>query len=234
MNRNISTLLLFLVSFTFVFSQSKEIKRPDYNSIEKNIKNVKSQYYYPKLLQKLETNDTLFTPDQYHHLYYGYVFNEKYKSYDDYVGKETILKYLAKLDDSGEGLSKIEIADGLSILKRRLKDSPVDLYSIMHYIHFLIMNEEIEKGELAFINLIGILDAIMKSGNGLDCENSFHIIQPDDKYAVLHLMFEVKSVGKKLVGECEILELDQEIFLIPGLYFNMSKPFDKLIEFYGL
>lgn len=57
--------LIFVSSF--VSSQQKEYEAPNYKVIQKNIENKDSEFYYPKLMDKLKTSDTLITEEQYNH-----------------------------------------------------------------------------------------------------------------------------------------------------------------------
>ena len=57
--------LVFISSF--VYSQQKEYEAPNYKVIQKNIENKDSEFYYPKLMDKLKANDTLITEEQYNH-----------------------------------------------------------------------------------------------------------------------------------------------------------------------
>ncbi|WP_228459979.1 DUF4919 domain-containing protein [Chryseobacterium muglaense] len=67
---------LFFVS-SFIHSQTKEYEALNYKVIQKNIENKDSEFYYPKLMDKLKANDTLITKDQYRHLYFGFHYLTK-------------------------------------------------------------------------------------------------------------------------------------------------------------
>jgi hypothetical protein len=53
--------VVLLLLFNFFRTQKPEFRAPDYASIQKNIEDKKSEFYYPDLLKKLKQNDTLIT-----------------------------------------------------------------------------------------------------------------------------------------------------------------------------
>ena len=80
MIRKIVLFVSLLINF-IAFSQELEFKAPDYKQIEKEIQDKKSAFYYPNLMDRFAKNDTLMTPDEFHHLYFGYVFQPKYNAF---------------------------------------------------------------------------------------------------------------------------------------------------------
>lgn len=62
-------ILLFsiLIISSIAYSQTKQYEAPDYKMISKNIENRDSEFYYPKLMDKLKASDTLITEEQYNH-----------------------------------------------------------------------------------------------------------------------------------------------------------------------
>lgn len=64
-------------------AQSKKIKveKPDFKKIERETQNPHSEWYYPKLIEHYQRNDTSMTHEQYRNLYLGYFFQEDYDPY---------------------------------------------------------------------------------------------------------------------------------------------------------
>ena len=50
------------------------VERPDLEEIRRVTLDPQSKYYFPKLMAKYEVNDTTMTPDEFRHLYLGYMF----------------------------------------------------------------------------------------------------------------------------------------------------------------
>ncbi|HQK40849.1 MAG TPA: DUF4919 domain-containing protein, partial [Flavobacterium alvei] len=78
MKKIILLFTILILSVNASFSQENSFKKPDYDLIKKNIEDKSSNYYYPKLLERMISNDTLLDNEDYRHLYLGYVFNPKY------------------------------------------------------------------------------------------------------------------------------------------------------------
>ncbi|HEU4791608.1 MAG TPA: DUF4919 domain-containing protein, partial [Flavobacterium sp.] len=84
---------ILIATFSKTYAQEISFKAPDYELIKKNIQDKKSNYYYPKLLERMISNDTLLTNEDYRHLYFGYVFNSKYDAYYRSPDEEKLGKY---------------------------------------------------------------------------------------------------------------------------------------------
>ncbi len=58
-----------------------KVEKPDLEKIKEETLNPRSNYYYPKLLEKYWRNDTVMTNEEYRNLYPGYMFQEDYDPY---------------------------------------------------------------------------------------------------------------------------------------------------------
>ncbi|MGG5507846.1 MULTISPECIES: DUF4919 domain-containing protein [unclassified Myroides] len=96
------TLICALLLSVVCFSQQTEFKAPSYATIEKNIQDTSSEYYYPQLLQQLKTGTTPLSPSQYEHLYYGYVFQSAYTPYWIFSKHEELNAYYQKDPDPAD------------------------------------------------------------------------------------------------------------------------------------
>ncbi|GIZ07893.1 DUF4919 domain-containing protein [Flavobacterium sp. UMI-01] len=79
-------MLLICIS---IFSQNPV----NYNLIGENIKNNKSELYYPELMARFQKGDTTLTLNQKRHLYYGFTFQEKFKNFKFNGLLDSISKY---------------------------------------------------------------------------------------------------------------------------------------------
>ena len=55
-----------------------EVKPVDFDSIKSGISDPRSKYYYPVMMEKYLSNDTLLGYDAYRYLYYGYSFQDDF------------------------------------------------------------------------------------------------------------------------------------------------------------
>lgn len=215
--KKIILIAVILLGLNSSFSQEMSFKIPDYELIKKDIQDKNSNYYYPKLLDRLTANDTLLTNDEYRHLYFGYIFNPKYDSYFRSPNEEELNKYYNS--------EKIEAKDYDIILKlaqNAITAFPFDLKQLnfIGYIYHLKGDEATSK-KMAY-RFEKILTAIVSSGNGQKCETGFHVISVSHEYALLNV-FELDSTSQSLVGNCDYLSFEKGKYKIDGLYFNIQK-----------
>lgn len=215
MTKYILFLSLLFVS-GFIYSQTKEYEAPDYKVIQKNIENKDSEFYYPKLMDKLKANDTLITNDQYKHLYFGYTFQKDYHPYKTSENEKKLNSYFQKKD-----LKKSDYAEIIKISNAALNDFPLNLrvMNFLAYIYHLDGNEAMAKK--VSHNLYGLFGAIFSSGDGRDCTTGFHVITVSHEYVVMNIL-QLEIASQSLSGDCDYLSLEKDKYKLSGVYFNIE------------
>lgn len=215
---------LILIS-NFSFSQQKEYEAPNYKVIQKNIENKDSEFYYPKLMDKLKANDTLITKDQYRHLYFGYTFQKEYHPYQISENDKKLITYFQSKD-----LKKSDYAEIIKISNASLKEFPLNLrvMNFLGYIYHLDGNEAM--ANKVSHNFYGLFGAIYSSGDGRDCKTGFHVIAVSHEYVVMN-MLELEIASQGLSGDCDYLNLPKDKYKLPGVYFNITKLKEKGFDF---
>ena len=210
---------------TFSFSQQKEYEAPNYNVIQKNIENKDSEFYYPKLMDKLKANDTLITNDQYRHLYFGYTFQKEYHPYKISENEKKLIPYFQSKD-----LKKSDYAEIIKISNASLKEFPLNLrvMNFLGYIYHLDGNEAMAKK--VSHNFYGLFGAIFSSGDGRDCKTGFHVIAVSHEYVVMNIL-QLETASQGLSGDCDYLSLEKDKYKLPGVYFNITKLKEKGFDF---
>ncbi len=224
MLKQFSFIFLFLIS-GFFFCQSKEYEAPNYKVIQKNIENKDSEYYYPKLMDKLKANDTLITNDQYKHLYFGYTFQKDYHPYKTSENEKKLNSYFQK-----EDLKKSDYTEIIKISNAALNDFPLNLrvMNFLAYIYHLDGNEAMAKK--VSHNFYGLFGAIFSSGDGRDCTTGFHVITVSHEYVVMNIL-QLEIASQSLSGDCDYLSLEKDKYKLPGVYFNITKLKEKGFDF---
>lgn len=209
----------------FVSSQTKEYEAPDYKVIEKNIENKDSEFYYPKLMDKLKANDTLITRDQYRHLYFGHTFQKEYHPYQISENDKKLIPYFQSKD-----LKKSDYAEIIKISNASLKEFPLNLrvMNFLAYIYHLDGNEAMAKK--VSHNFYGLFGAIFSSGDGRDCKTGFHVISVSHEYVVMNIL-QLETTSQSLSGDCDYLSLPKDKYKLPGVYFNITKLKEKGFDF---
>ena len=114
--------------------QSKKIDpvAPDFERIKTDISNPSSPYYYPKLMERYERNETIMNLEEYRHLYYGYLFQEDFNPYrkNDILERNEALYYKNQH-------TRAELDSIITYANTALDDNPFDLNQMNFLIYAL-------------------------------------------------------------------------------------------------
>lgn len=220
MLKQIFFLSLFFFSI-FAYSQTKQYEAPNYKAIQKNIENKDSEFYYPKLMDKLKTNDTLITNDQYRHLYFGYTFQKEYHPYKTSEEEKKLAPYFQSSD-----LKKSDYAEIIKISNAALKEFPLNLrvMNFLAYIYHLDGNEAMAKK--VSHHFYGLFGVIFSSGDGKECTSGFHVITVNHEYVLMNTL-QLEIASQSLSGDCDYLSLPKDKYQLSGVYFNITKLKEK-------
>ncbi|PZX95228.1 DUF4919 domain-containing protein [Flavobacterium aquariorum] len=217
MKRIIILTAILIITFTKTYAQEISFKVPDYELIKKNIQDKKSNYYYPKLLERMIANDTLLTNEDYRHLYFGYVFNPKYDAYFRSPDEEKLSKYF-----TSDSIYEKDYDEIIKLSEHSISLFPFDLRQ-MNYLGYIyhLKGDDVAAKKMSN-RFQSILEAILSSGNGEQCETGMHVISVSHEYVFLN-MFRLESTSQSLVGNCDYLAFEKGKYKIDGVYFNIEK-----------
>ena len=216
MKRNIlilSALILWMLPAVGQFT------RPDYKAIRKAVTNPKSEYYYPKLLERYKNGDSTFTKMEQHYLYYGYTCQNEYNPYD--VSDVDMKKYLHSVPSLGDDDCRKLIGMAQEVLEKN--PFKVSAFRVIFY-----CCEQLDSTELA--NKYAHMQrnfalAIIESGNGKTPATAFYVNEVEHEYFLLSL-FDLSPGSQSLEsfkGEpFDVLEVDENDYGLKKLYFNIS------------
>lgn len=204
-----------------------KVEKPDLDKIREQTLNPKSQYYFPKLLEKYQRNDTIMTADEYRNFYLGYMFQEDYDPYrtSPYSGVTDPLR--EKATHTKEEIDTIRKYAELS-----LKDNPFDLRQMSFLVHVLKEKEKNMSAKIWEYRLENLLGAIKSTGTGEDTENAWYVIYPMHEYDMVQLMG-YEATDAKFIDpgyDYLVVEPDDETRkrlkdkVAKGFYFNVLLP----------
>lgn len=183
--RSIVTLILVLLISLAGSAQINKLKRekPDLEKIRQETLDTKSPYYYPRLMQEFQRNDTLMKIDKYRHLYLGYMFQE---DYNPYRSSQRDIQY--NVLNRSSKLTRQECDSVIAYAEKALADNPFNLGEMV-----MLINALREKGKTNLANiwqykLNYLLMAIVSTGTGEDEENAWYVIEPQHEYVLLNMM----------------------------------------------
>ena len=158
-------------------------EKPDLEKIRLETLDSKSPYYYPRLMQEFQRNDTLMKIDKYRHLYLGYMFQE---DYNPYRSSQRSIQY--NVLDKSKKLTRQECDSVIAYTQKALADNPFNLGEMV-----MLINALREKGKTNLANIWQyklnlLLMAIVSTGSGVDEENAWFVIEPQHEYVLLNMM----------------------------------------------
>lgn len=205
-------LLLLLLSFT-IYSQTPV----DYKLIGENIKNSKSEFYYPDLLARFQKGDTTLTLNQKRHLYYGYTFQENFKNFKFNGLLDSISKY--EQLNTNEALLK-----ALDFKKKVLERNPFETGIIDGKLAIYKTQKNEEEFMKGIHQISLIFDAILSSGNGLTKDTAFVVTSVSAEYEIMSILG-FKPVKNPVIVDqnYEFVEVESNNKNVKGIYFDVSR-----------
>lgn len=159
-----------------------ELKRekPDMEQIRRETHDRTSPYYYPRLMEEFERNDTVMKLDKFRRLYLGYTFQE---DYSPYRSGDHPLTY------NPTGKPSREMCDSIIANARRaLDDNPFDLRQMMMMTNALREKGQTNLAKIWQYKLNYLLMAIVSTGTGEDEDHAWYVIDPQHEYVLLNMM----------------------------------------------
>ncbi len=216
-------LIISLNFFLSGFGQIDEPNPPNYNLIEREIKNPDSEFYYEKLLQRYRDHDTTLTQEEYRHLYYGYVFSDSYEPYWQCAYIDTLSTLY-----SGKDLTQRDCDILLKYASMCYDEFPFDLKQIKMIAYTYHLNGQEDEANLWSNKARSIIGAILSTGNG-DKNNAWHVIAKSHEYEVIR-SFGLSPTEQSLVeGRYDMIKLSQNQNGVTQYYFDVGR---LLVELY--
>lgn len=215
-------LSLLLISH-LSFSQNWVFEKPDYKTIEKNIKKKSSGFYYETLMNRYKAGDSTMSLEEKRHLYYGYTFNKNYAPYSRSGFEDSLNNLLQKEDLNAEDFQTIKMLTNLMLAK-----DPFDLSAINYQLFALEQTAAEDEFQIRVAQLRTVFDALMSSGNGLSKETAFYVISTAHEYDLLNILGFRFGGKQSLIEHYDYLTLAENEDGIEGFYFDVSPCLNSL------
>ena len=199
-------------------------ERPDIDSIYSEITDRTSPYYYPRLMEEFERNDTTMKLDKYRRLYLGAMLSEDYHPYrpsTDQAADPSALLNRAML-------TRAECDTVIKYSSAALADNPFDLVQMINLSRALRARGRTSLADIWNYKVRLLLMAILSTGTGTDEENAWFVIEPQHEYILLNAL---GLTAKKhiFIEPCYeyISVADAEGHNLGGFYFNIATPLEE-------
>lgn len=193
--------------------------KPDMEKIKAEVLDPSSRYYYPKLMDTYEKNDTLMNLEDYRHLYLGSVFQEDYNPYRRSPFDSEIEQLYYKKNHTRAELDTI-----IDYAEQALLDDPFDLQQINFLIYALQNRGKVNRAKIWQFRLNHLLEAILSTGTGADAENAWIVIDPKHEYNILNFKNNLAEEASFVAPHYDYIKLrsDNADDKSPeGYYFNI-------------
>lgn len=210
-------LLCFVVTSFVLNAQDWDFEKPDYDKIEKNIKEKDSNLFYELLMKRYKEADSTMTLKEKRHLYYGYQFDEKYSPYSRSDFSDSLRVVLNK-----KSLDSLDYTNIVTFTNKILEENPFDLRAINYQLFALEKKGDTASFNKKVIQLYIIVDSLLSSGTGKSKEDSFYVLFTSHEYDLLSILGFKFGGSQSLIEHYDYLTLEKNEANIEGLYFDVS------------
>lgn len=214
--------IIYLVYFfTFTVSYSLFAQNIDYSEALQKTREKESKFYYKKLLDRFNKNDSL-TANESIMLALGYTNQDEYNPQ-----KQSELELQLSEFNKNENYKKAA-KEGL----RYLKDNPISLIGLSEVAGAYKMLGDVENSKVYWKRFDTVLKGVTESGTGIDFKSAFMLINPKDTNILLILW------GMKL-SDSKIERNEQYTYKIVNaihegkaiqIYFNITPAMGALLR----
>ncbi len=187
--RKILLSILIALAVPVAFEASAALKtnlqKPDLEAIRAASVDENSKYYYPRLLKEFMANDTTMDDEAFQYFYYGTFFQEDYDPYRQQADPEELARMTPLFNK--KQWSRAERRQILDFAMACLADNPVNLRQLTNRIFVYEQNGKYDLAKIWQYKLNHLLLVIASSGTGIDPENAWMVVYPQDEYDFLNL-----------------------------------------------
>ncbi len=203
------------------------VERPDIEQIKREVNDSTSKYYYPRLMERYELNETVMTLPEYRYLYLGQLFQEDFNPYRE----SAHVKHIENLYYQGEH-TRAELDTIIKYAELALKDNPFDLRQLNFLTYAYRKRGKVNKANIWQYRMNHILEAIISTGTGLDPDNAWYVINPEHEYIVINFLgreADSQEFTQPYYDHITLKPIPGRADATPGYYFNIK---NLLEEYY--
>lgn len=177
--------IIALLAAVAVTGRTKlKVEKPDLDKIRTEVLDPSSKYYYPRLEETYNRNDTVMTPEEYRYFYLGYMFQEDYDPYRESM-------FSSRTDRLREKVGKYtphELDTIITNSELALQDNPFDLRQMSFLVHALKEKGKTYRAKFWEYRLENLLGAIKSTGTGESADDAWYVIYPMHEYDMVQLL----------------------------------------------
>lgn len=195
---------------------------PDEDDILHQTLSATSPYYYTNLMLKYRNGAEKLTEEEYFYLYYGYLYQESYRPFVDNRALDEMLLIMSSIDVEMPSVAQLQ-----SLIERGMEAMELDPFNpkVLNMLAFAYgALGDVQREQLYFDHLNGVLRTIESSGTGLKESSPWHILMFSHAYDLLASKGYQYGQSRIISRNVEYVPLTKVLKdKIKGFYFDYSR-----------
>lgn len=195
---------------------------PDEDDILHQTLSATSPYYYTNLMLKYRNGLEGLTQEEYFYLYYGYLYQESYRPFVENRALDEMLLIMSSVDVEMPSVAQLQ-----SLIERGLEAMELDPFNpkVLNMLAFAYgALGDVQREQLYFDHLNGVLHTIESSGTGLKESSPWHILMFSHAYDLLASKGYQYGQSRIISRNVEYVPLTKVLKdRIKGFYFDYSR-----------
>lgn len=214
--------LLFSLLPTMLMAQEDNVRVPDEDDILHQTLSASSPYYYTNLMLKYRNGLEGLTQEEYFYLYYGYLYQESYRPFVENRALDEMLLIMSSIDVEMPSVAQLQ-----SLIESGMEAMELDPFNpkVLNMLAFAYgALGDVQREQLYFDHLNGVLHTIESSGTGLKESSPWHILMFSHAYDLLASKGYQYGQSRIISRNVEYVPLTKVLKdRIKGFYFDYSR-----------
>lgn len=195
---------------------------PDEDDILHQTLSASSPYYYTNLMLKYRNGLEGLTQEEYFYLYYGYLYQESYRPFVENRALDEMLLIMSSVDVEMPSVAQLQ-----SLIESGMEAMELDPFNpkVLNMLAFAYgALGDVQREQLYFDHLNGVLHTIESSGTGLKESSPWHILMFSHAYDLLASKGYQYGQSRIISRNVEYVPLTKVLKdRIKGFYFDYSR-----------
>jgi hypothetical protein len=203
-------------------AQEDNVRVPDEDDILHQTLSATSPYYYTNLMLKYRNGAEKLTEEEYFYLYYGYLYQESYRPFVENRALDEMLLIMSSVDVEMPSVAQLQ-----SLIESGMEAMELDPFNpkVLNMLAFAYgALGDVQREQLYFDHLNGVLHTIESSGTGLKESSPWHILMFSHAYDLLASKGYQYGQSRIISRNVEYVPLTKVLKdRIKGFYFDYSR-----------
>jgi hypothetical protein len=205
-----------------LMAQEDNVRVPDEDDILHQTLSATSPYYYTNLMLKYRNGLEKLTEEEYFYLYYGYLYQESYRPFVENRALDEMLLIMSSVDVEMPSVAQLQ-----SLIESGMEAMELDPFNpkVLNMLAFAYgALGDVQREQLYFDHLNGVLHTIESSGTGLKESSPWHILMFSHAYDLLASKGYQYGQSRIISRNVEYVPLTKVLKdRIKGFYFDYSR-----------